>query len=104
MKFYHVTKNWDGGDLESLYDREGDEAYEIFAERWPEAGGLADNHINLIHLHDNLSDAERFVRDFGGEILEIELDEDAVEIDNLEYPHPVSRYTIDAEYIKKVTA
>ena len=102
MKYYHVTQSWDGGDLESLYNREGDDAYEIFAKRWPESGGMAYNHINLIHLHDNISDAERFVRDFGGEILEIELEEDDVEIDDLEYPHPVSRYPIDSYNIRRL--
>ena len=107
MKYYHVTKKWDGGDLVSLYNREGDDAYDIYAERWPEAGGLADAHINLIHLHDNIDAAYAFVRDYGGEILCIELDDDAIEecgikIDDIEYSHPVACEKIPAEYIKKL--
>lgn len=102
MKVYHVTKNWDGGDLESLYDQHGDEAYDIFAEKWPEAGGMAASHIHLIHLHDNINDAKRFQAEFGGEILEIEIDSDNVEIDTIEYPHPTTRYSIDAQDIKRI--
>lgn len=102
MKLYHVVKNYNGGDLESLYEQHGSEAYDIFAEKWPEAGALGHYHAHYIHLHSTKEDAEAFAAEFGGEILEIKADDLEVEIDGLEYKHPMVKDCIDAEYVKRV--
>lgn len=101
MKYYHVCTKWDGNNLESLYKQHGEDAYEIFATRWPEAGDLAQYHVNVIHLHANLSDAEDFCGEFGGEILVISDPNGEIDVknDTLEYAHPVVYGEIVAEYI-----
>jgi len=104
MKYYHVTNKWDEGNLKSLADMIGEsEAIEVYASKWPEAGGLAIDHINVIHLHHEKEEAESFVADFGGEILEIDGEEIEVVIDTLEYPHPVCRHEIDACLIRRLS-
>jgi hypothetical protein len=100
---YHVTKNWDGGDLESLAMRVGDdqEAMEIFCDRWPEAGEAADLHIHCIFLYASLEQAIAHQENFGGEILEI--NDEYLEI--REDPYEGELYVrdeIEAEYIKKI--
>ena len=99
---YHVVKHWDGGDLLSLYQQIGDAAYEGYAEKWPEAGELGQYHIHYIHLHATLEQAREFAEEFGGEILEISADDLDIEMDRLEYPHPMVRDCIPAEYIKRI--
>lgn len=106
-KYYHVAEKWNGEALESLYSQHGDDAYDLFAERWPEGISLAYEHAGRIHMHASLKEAESHKREHGGEILEITLDEDAKEevffmIDDLEYDHPVACECIPAEYIKKM--
>lgn len=102
MKLYHVAKDYDGGDLESLYVREGNDAFDIYAEKWPEAGELGQYHVMYVHCHDNLKDAESFVDTYGGKVLEINADDLDVEMDTLEYPHPMVKEYIPAEYIKEI--
>lgn len=99
---YHVTKNWDGGDLESLAMRTGDEseAIEIFCERWPEASEAADLHVHCVFLHDTIEKAREFAASFGGEILEIDDEYLDIKVD----PYEGELYVkdmIDAEYISK---
>lgn len=93
MKLYHVCNNWDNKDLESLYKQYGNEAYDIYAERWPEAGELAQAHIDYIHLYDTLEEAQEHAENFSGEILVVEFDPDNLEIeverDKLEFNHPM---------------
>ena len=103
MKCYHVTKEWDGQDLESLYAIYGDEAYDIYAEKWPEAGELAQAHAHVVHLHASIDEAKGFAAEFGGEILEIDAPEDyEIEIDSLEYDHPVCRHEIEKNSIRRI--
>lgn len=103
MKLYHVTTGqWNGDDLLSLYRQFGDEAYEEYAKKWPEAGELVQYHVHYIHLHGNLEEAIQFAREFGGEILEIDATELDIEIDNLEYPHPMVRDCIPAAHVKRL--
>lgn len=106
MKLYHVCPTWNGSDLESLYRQHKDEAYEMYADKWPEAGELAQYHTHYIHLHSTLDDAQEYADEYGGEILVIEAldDELDVETDTLEYNHPVIRDVIPAEYIKRLEA
>jgi len=84
--FYHVTEKWDGGDLVPCGNPE------TFAERWPDAGELAQVHAHVVHLYSNVADAVRHAAWFcggAGDILTI--DEDAIDwhTDDLEFPHPV---------------
>ena len=104
MIYYHVCEHWDGGDLESLYARYGQEAYQRYAERWPEAGELAQYHVHVIHLHSSLEEAEEYQEAYGGEILVIDDPDDELEVvtDDLEYPHPVVRGRIEARFVKPV--
>ena len=107
MKYYHVAKNWNGEQLESLSSYLGSEteAIEQFIERWVDAdAGFAAYHVNLIHLHASLADAIEYQKRHGGEILEIDEQGDDLEIriDDLEYPHPVTTYPVDKQYIKKI--
>lgn len=103
MTYYHVCTKWDGSNLESLYKQHGEDAYEMFAAKWPEASELAQYHADIIHLHSNLDDAKEFCEEYGGEILVIS-DPDSelnIKIDTLEYAHPVVYGEIDAEYISR---
>ena len=110
MLYYHVAENgWDGDDLTSLVSQYGEsEAIELFCERWPEAENSAYEHSSRIHLHSTLDEAKKYWSvDKTGDILAIELDEDAeseccIVIDELEYPHPVACEDIPAEYISVV--
>jgi hypothetical protein len=102
VHLYHVSENWDGGDLLSLYRQIGTDAYEEYADRWPDAGELGVYHVHYIHLHSTLGEAKAFADEFGGEILEINADDLDIEMDRLEYPHPMVRDCIPAEYIKRI--
>lgn len=99
---YHVAKDYDGGDLQSLYEQHGNDAYDMYIDKWPEAGELVFYHVHYIHLHNSLDDAQEFVDEFGGEILVIDDADLTVERDNLEYDHPIVRDTIPAEYIRRL--
>lgn len=104
--YYHVAPQWDGTDLTSLRTQwAGDEsaALDEFLARWPEAGELAPEHIGYVHLYADLADAQTHARDFGGEVLVIEDEEDELEIqiDHCEFAHPVSPYPIPAAYVRR---
>lgn len=106
-KYYHVAEKWDGEALESLYSQHGDDAYDLFAERWPEGINLAYEHAGRIHMYYTIKEAESHKRELGGEILEISLDDDAKDeisfmIDDLEFDHPMACGSIPSEYIKKM--
>ena len=83
-KFYHVTDKWGSGPLRPI----GDEA--AFLERWPDAGALSQYHAYKVHMYDNINDAKQHARDVGGKILEIDPNKVNWEIDDLEFPHPVT--------------
>jgi hypothetical protein len=104
--YYHVTAKWDGQDLESLYDRYGEKAYDMYADRWPDAEELAYAHAHIIHLHATEAKTKEYAEVYGGEILIInDRDNDLdVEIDGLEKGarHPVCRQTIDKHYISRL--
>jgi len=94
---YHVCKNWDGCNLKSLYKQYGNQAYDIFLEKWPDAGELAEYHIHYIHCHFTLDEAKEHQAEHGGQIIAIDVEYLEVVIDNLEYPHPMiyGEITID---------
>ncbi len=104
--YYHVAANYDGGTLETLADRlqSEEDACEAYTTKWPAAGALAPHHIHQIHLYATLGEARDHARDYGGDILRIddpngELD---IEIDELEFAHPVCNHSIDTEYVSLV--
>lgn len=87
--YYHVTDHWDGGDLESLVTRIGEnEGYDAFLERWPDAGELTFYHANRVHLFDSLEKAERFCAAYGDEILIIDGEGLDIDLDTLETNEP----------------
>lgn len=102
-KYYHVVDKYDGGDLESLYHRYGDAAYDMYLERWPESGNLSQYHAHNIHLYDSLEEAQKHSAYFGGDVLEI-IPDDALEvtIDTLEFPHPIVEDKIPKKYITPI--
>ena len=100
MKAYHVAPADHQGDLLSLYEQEGEEAYDVYAERWPDAGELAQYHVHQVHLYSSLEEAQNHVHD--GKIYEVDCSEIEVYIDDLEFPHPVVDGQIDAEYLTKI--
>jgi len=100
--YYHVAHNYTGGDLLSLYEQHGEDAYEMYADKWPDAGELAQYHTHYIHLHETLVDAQTYQSEFGGTILEINADELEIKLDTLEYKHPMVRDYIEEEYIREV--
>jgi hypothetical protein len=62
----------------------GDAAYEEYATRWPEAGGVGLYHAHWVHLYATPEEAENHQDDFGGTILQInsaglEIEEDTLE-------------------------
>lgn len=104
---YHVAPADHSGDLLSLYRQHGDEAYEIFIERWPDSGVLGDYHADYVHCHATLEKAEDHAAWYGGKIYAIDgaafvADGGKVETDTLEFPHPMVRDEIPAEYIREV--
>jgi hypothetical protein len=107
MTYYHVCKRWDGHDLESLYRQHRDDAYAIYADRWPDAGELAQYHIMVVHCYDNIDDAIAHKDAFGGDVLAIDADVlDRIGIthyiDTLEFAHPVVSDYIPAEAITRI--
>lgn len=104
MKIYHVAPADHEGDLESLYCQLGDSAYEVYAERWPEAAELGQYHVHYVHLYSDLSDAIDHAAERGGKIYTVDvnyLEESGIEIknDDLEFPHPMVAEVIPAEAI-----
>ena len=101
-KMYHVCQAWDGGDLLSLYEQEGEKAYSIFAEKYELDNGLGFDHAHFVHGHYTLQEAKQYQRIFGGQILEIDTRDLAVKHDCIEYPHPMIRDKVPKEYIKRI--
>lgn len=103
MRGYHVAADgWDGGDLVSLYERYGADAYEMYADRWPEAAELAQYHAHYVHLYGTAGEAVEHQEQFGGIILAVDIPDEAeitIETDSLEFPHPIVRDRIPARYI-----
>lgn len=104
-KYYHVAPADHSGDLISLYDQLGEAAYAVYAERWPDAGELAQYHAHYVHMYATIEEARKHVN--SGKIYEIDAEalEDEcieVEIDNLEFPHPMVRGVIPAHLLKEV--
>jgi hypothetical protein len=97
---YHVTKEWDGGDLRSLADREPwtDELAESIASKWGcDAWTYYGTEGEYVHCHATLAEAVDFRDEWcpGGVILAVDASELDVVVGD-EYPHPVVRREIPA--------
>lgn len=100
---YHVTKEWDGEDLQPLAKRIGEnEAIEVFLESWPDTdASMANDHVWKIFFYKSLEEAQEHQGVFGGEILEIDADILELETDLIEgYEH--TSFDIPKEFIRKV--
>ena len=110
-KIYHVAPKNHTGDLISLFSQHGDDAYDIFAKRWPESSSLGQYHAHYVHCYATLDDAVGHLTNHvgDGKIYEINVADLAddyikVEIDSLEFPHPMVRGEIPGEYLKEISA
>lgn len=85
-ELYHVVgPEYEGGPLRSLYARKGDAAYDEFAQRWPEAGDLGQDHAHKVMFYDKLEDALSHADAFGGKVLRVDPSMvDALYLDTLE--------------------
>ena len=104
---YHVAPADHTGNILSLYAMHGDDAYSMYATRWPESGDLGSYHAHYVHCYDSLTDAQEHAEQFGGKVYEINaeaMSDDMIQIerDALEFDHPIVRDEIPAEYIREV--
>ena len=97
---YHVAPDDHQGNILSLYAQHGDLAFDIYAARWPEAGGLAEYHAHYVHCYATREEADDHAAAFGGRVLEVEDADLDVEIDALEFPHPMVRGQIPAQAVR----
>lgn len=102
--YYHNCPSWDGKDLLSLYEQHKDEAYLIYADRWPDGGELGQYHVHYVHLHATLDEARTWQEAVGGVILAVNIPDDTITVDTdgLEYPHPIVEDRIPAEYVSRL--
>jgi hypothetical protein len=101
---YHVAPTDHTGDLLSLYAQHGDAAYDLFSERWPDAGGLCHYHPHYVHCYDTLAEAMEHVEAWGGKVYAIQCAEVDVERDSLEFDHPMVRDVVPAAALIEIAA
>lgn len=101
---YHVAPAEHTGDLLSLYRQHREEAYELYAERWPEAGELGQYHAHYIHCYATLEEARAHTsgKIYAIDVAAMEDDFMDVVIDTLEFAHPMVKDEIPAEYLREV--
>lgn len=100
---YHVvpTSYKPGDDLLSLERQIGEfEATELYSTRWPESAALATYHVSYVHCFSTMSDAEEHQAEYGGLIVEIDDTDLDVEIDKLEFAHPMIRDYVPGRYVR----
>ena len=99
-RMYHVCPSWNGGDLLSLYEQMGEEAYDAFAVKHGIGNGLGIGNAHFVHCHYTVEEAREYQKNWGGVILEIDAKHLAVKHDCLEYPHPKVRGRIPRQYVR----
>ena len=74
MELFHVVgDDWrEGQPLQSLHRRLGDEAYDVFVERWPDAGDLGQYHAHEIFFYETHEDALDHAANFGGRVVKVD--------------------------------
>ncbi len=88
---YHVVGDGyqEGQPLRSLYDQHGDNAYDMFAEKWPEAGDAALDHPHRIFFYDTEEAARDHAEEFGGRVVKVDpslIDDESLRFDTQEAP------------------
>jgi len=104
MKIYHVAPKGLTG-LKSLYEQFGEAAYDMYVERWPDANELAFAHAHYIHCHNTINEAVDYMQYNGDDdsvVYVVDVDDDLVCWDNLEYKHPVIEHSYDINVIKEI--
>ncbi len=102
MKLYHVTEKWDGKDLQTAYDRLGDDAIEYFMEKWDcDDSAFAADQITSIYFYATVEQAQNHQDNYGGEILEIDAEYIETEIDSIE-GHICTQYPVRSQDIKRL--
>lgn len=89
-ELYHVVgpEYEPGQPIRSLYSRKKEAAYDEYAQRWPEAGDLVQDHPHKVFFYDNIKDAEDHAAMFGGSILRVNPSKvDGLYLDKLEKSH-----------------
>lgn len=102
-KLYHVVgEDWRPGEpLLSLYRQHGNDAYELFCQRWPDATIFSDYHAHLIFFYDNPREAEAHAAALGGRVVEVDSSVLDLRWDDLEAPgYWVSPYDVPGTAIK----
>lgn len=115
--YYHVTRDYDGGDLKSLKRRIDDgemglETWEEIAEYLSAKWGVdtdaeVDRYLSgdgsQVHMHYTLEEAIAYRDEHceGGIILAYD-DEDGEAEEGDEYPHPVFNRPVEAQWLKVV--
>lgn len=85
---YHVAPpEYTSGPLRSLFSQMGDDAYEEFAKRWPEAADLGQYHADNVFLFDDLAEAQKYADWKGGNIVQVDPTDLDVQYDMLEVPY-----------------
>lgn len=73
-QLYHVAPDayQAGQPLKSLYRQYGNQAYDKFAQKWPDAGDVGQYHAHQTFFYDNLDDAVAHQGAFGGQVLKVD--------------------------------
>jgi hypothetical protein len=104
-RLYHVVgDNWRPGQpLQSLYRQHGNDSYERFGQRWPDAADFAEYHAHLIFFYDNSRDAEEHAASLGGRVVQVDPDQIDLRWDDLEAPgYWVTPYDVPGTAVRLV--
>jgi len=88
---YHVVGDdyVEGQPLKSLYQQHGDDAYDMFAEKWPEAGDATLSHPHRIFFYETEEAARDHADTFGGRVMKVDpsqIDDEFLRFDTEERP------------------
>ena len=104
--YYHVTSNWDNGDLMCGAQYYGSEtaAIERFCAKWgTDDSSYAQDQVTKLYLWASIEEAQAMQEDFGGEILKIETEDLTVFEDRTERtPMLATREIIPADCISRI--
>ena len=98
MTHYHVVSKWNGNDLQSAKERLGEqEAIEQFMKKWDtDDASWAADQVGKLFFYETKAEAIEHKSTYGGEILEVDLDDYEVYVDSFE-KFPFTDMAIRAE-------
>ncbi len=102
---YHVTPEWDGGNLQTAAKRFGEvEAIEMFIAKWNcDDASFAADQVAKIYLYGTIDEAMAHQAEYGGEVLEIDDEYLEIATDYAEgQPVLCTRNEIRSEDIKRI--